>query len=440
MEPSYWIAIVALGLVILLVFGARYWPKSIVRREPYATPTMGRPEDAAREPNRAVLGDNGRCQAMYPPGPANVPPSAYAALVAPRILTSINNPPTAPTLHDDPRSGYNYDFYNDKYVCNTPWSLPASSNDSCAQYGIGEMMEGPPGHQFCVCEAKFKEGGKVPSRTPNADNVVIGVGAVCTKDQQCCTQYCATMPGQFSKMCNCPPGLTWDPEGNRCVGAYRRDQGPFSSMYDDHVESYRPPPPGSIPSSGKLCASNRECGLGEACTPDNFCASQLINAMSGGPSALEHADNYFNIGANCQADEQCGNNMRCLQGVCACPEPLMYEWYSRMCQCPDGALTLADGQCVKPSQVRRTFCPSVPPAFARGWQDCGLGEIFVAGSNQCVCQTNLETIHPGRIGRGGKCENSSQCASGSCQNVSGISVCVEPQEPVWDIAMAEYLP
>lgn len=372
---------------------------------------------------------------LFPPGPNTTPPSAYAQLVAPKVLTSENNPPTMPTLKAGPWET----TYSDKFVCNTPWSLPAYNNDSCAQYGIGEMAMGPPGHQFCVCETKLKSGEKVGKSIPNSDNIVIGVGAVCTKDSQCSTNYCGTRPGQFSKMCLCPPGLEWDDEGQKCMGKFRPGNEDWSSIYDEHVDSHRPPPAGSIPTNGKLCASDKDCGLGEACTPSNFCASQLIDSMSGGASALEHADNYFNIGANCQTDEQCANNMQCLNKKCSCPDPLVYEWYSRTCQCVDGSKSFVDGKCVKPSQITRKFCPSTPPSFARGWQDCGLGEVFVPGSNACACVTDLTTIHPGKIGAGGKCQDSNQCSSGSCQNVSGISVCVEPTVSLARIAAEEYL-
>lgn len=433
MEP-YVIGFIVIGIIILLLFGAKYWPKRITNREAYNR------DIAVKNSKSNTSSNTNSCGAMYPPGPTTVPPSAYAKLMAPSILTSENNPESAPTLHDSPKGGYTYNFYSDKFVCNTPWKMRAVNNDSCAQYGIGERAEGPPGEQFCVCEAKRKDGTKVETGTHiTADNIVIGVGAVCTKDSQCCTKYCSGQPGQFSKMCQCPPGQAWDETNERCVGTYRPDPGAYSSMYDEHVEEYRRPPEGSIPSNGKLCASNKDCGLGEACTSNNFCASQLIDAMSGGPSALEHADNYFNIGANCQSSDQCANNMICKEETCQCPMPLIYEWSSRNCQCSDGALSFYNGQCVNSSTIPRTMCPSTPPAFARGWEDCGLGEIYVAGSHQCACVADLKTIHPGKIGPGGKCESSEQCSSGSCKNISGISVCVEPQTPVWDVAIGKYL-
>lgn len=372
---------------------------------------------------------------FFPPGPSEVPPTAYAQLMAPKVLTSESNPPTSPTL----KAGPWQTTYSDKFVCNTPWSLPAYNNDSCAQYGIGEMADGPPGHQFCVCNAKLRDGKGVEHSSPTSENVVIGVGAVCTQDSQCSTNYCGTRPGQFSKMCLCPPRLRWNEEGQKCIGTFAPDQGSWSNIYDEHVESYRPPPEGSIPSNGKLCASDKDCGLGEACTPGNFCASQLINAMSGGVSALEHADNFFNIGANCQTNEQCANNMQCLNNRCSCPQPLTYDWTSRTCQCADGSLELSNGQCVNPSQIPRIFCPSTPPSFARGWQDCGLGEVFVPGSNACACVTNLKTIHPGKIGAGGKCQNSNQCESGTCKNVDNINVCSEPSISVAKVAIERYL-
>lgn len=420
------IGLLIIFLVLLSVFAVSRMPKRISGREAYALQNAN-----------VVVNPNSKApfSALFPPGPRTTPPSAYAELEAPKILTSENNPQTSPTL----KAGKWGTTYSDQHVCNTPWSLPAYNNDSCAQYGIGEMAKGPPGHQFCVCETKLKNGQKVGRSIPTSENIVIGVGAVCTQDSQCSTNYCGTRPGQFSKMCLCPPGLEWDDDNQKCIGGFQPNPDEWSTIYDEHVESWRPPPEGAIPSSGALCASNKDCGLGEACTPDNFCASQLIDAMSGGASALEHADNYFNIGANCLTNEQCANNMECLNYRCSCPQPLVYEWYSRTCQCVDGSKTPLNGQCVKPSQIPRTFCPTTPPSFAKGWQDCGLGEVFVPGSHACACVTDLKTIHPGKIGAGGKCQDSTQCSSGNCQNVDGVNVCVEPQVSLAKIAAEEYL-
>lgn len=411
-------------LLIVLILGVKLSSKRIAIRETYVgnTPSVNK--------NR-IQDSSNSCGEMYPPAPTEMPQSAYAELMAPLVLSSAKNQPTARTL-DDSKGGYSYDFYSDKYVCNTPWSMTASSNDSCAQYGIGERAEGPMGHQFCVCEAKLKNGNSIGTIKPSASEVTIGFGAVCTEDSQCCTNYCGETQGQFSKMCKCPAGLQWDSVAQSCVGTYIADQGGFSSMYDDRVESYLPPPFGAIPTSGKLCASNGECGLGEACTPDNFCASQLM-------PTTETYGNQFNVGANCDTSDQCANNMQCMNGVCACPDPLIYEFSSHDCQCVDGSKSPLGNTCVKPSVLPRRFCPTVPPGFSRGWKDCGLGEVFIPGSNACACVTDLTTIHPGKIGKGGKCENTSQCKSGECRKMNDISVCVEPSDPLWSLAVSEYI-
>jgi hypothetical protein len=418
------LAIGSVVLIFVIVFGVKMSSKKIASKEAYTGPVNVSATNGA-DPSAD-------CKAMYPLAPTEVPQSAYAELMAPLILTSENNPPTAKTLHDSPGGGYSYDFYNDKYVCNTPWNMTASSNDSCAQYGIGERAEGPPGHQFCVCNAQMKNGQPIGSSKPSASEIVISVGSVCTQDSQCCTNFCGNVPGQFSKMCMCEPGFKWDEDSGECVGMYTGNQGGFSSMYDDRVESFRPPPKGAVPTNGKLCASHKECGLGEACTPSNFCASQLL-------PTTETYGNKFDIGANCTSDDQCGNNMICSDGNCACPDPLIYSWSSHTCGCVDGSKSQLGNSCVKPSELPRKFCPTTPPGFSRGWQDCGLGEVFVAGSGACACVTDLTTFHQNRIGKGGRCETTAQCRAGECKKIGDISVCLEPSDSLWNLAVSTYI-
>lgn len=369
----------------------------------------------------------GDCSGMFPPSPVTIPPSAYSKLVTPYILSSADNPNTSVTMHDVSDNSFN--FYSDKFVCNTPWKMRAYNNDSCAQYGIGEMAEGPAGNQFCVCEAKYKNGGKIPSNMLNSDNIVIGVGGVCTKDSQCCTNNCTSMDGQFSKMCSCPKGQRWDIDSEKCTTEFYPHDSNFSTMYDSTVETYPKIPSGTAITTGKLCGSNSECSLGEACTPDNFCASQLIPDN-------ERDGNKFRLGANCTATNQCANNLECVGGRCKCPSALMYNNISRYCECPGGELIYSQGKCIAGDQVKRTVCPTNAGTFVSGISQCGLGERFNPSTNQCICTADL---HSKKIGQGGKCISSQQCSSGACLDVAGVSVCIEPKESLWDLSKAVYL-
>jgi hypothetical protein len=371
------------------------------------------------------------CAGAFPPAPSVVPQSAYAELVTPLILSSANNPDRPPTMNM--QTGQ----YSDKFVCNTPWKLRAFNNDSCAQYGIGEAAQGPEGNKFCVCEAKYKAGpnggaggGAVKPSSPNASNIVVGEGAVCTEHSQCCTGNCVAVPGQFSKMCVCPNGSVWNSNNNKCIPEYAVSPGAFSGMYDNSNGDYYPEPPrGAAPSTGKLCGSNAECGLGEACTPSNFCASMI--AADNNTYA-----NKFLIGANCKSDVQCANNMDCIGGVCACKKPLMYEFTSATCQCPDGTKELSGGRCMPPDQVPRKLCPSIPPSYSPNAGGCGLGEQFNFSTNQCMCVADL---HTGKINHGGMCTSSNQCKWGTCQNVDGYNVCIDHNTSLYKLAMEEYL-
>lgn len=435
------IGILIIGVIIILIIihCSKYTYKEHFSGAS-TTPNNSPQPRKQHKPNLSPRGPPIDCtNSMFPPPPSNIPPSAYAQLMSPLILTSENNPVTNPTMHLDSKGGYFYDFYSDKKICNTPSYIRASSNDTCAEYGIGEMAEGPPGYQFCVCEAKTRNDNtklnkdKITKDNITANNISIGIGAVCTADSQCCSNHCASVPGQFSKMCLCPNGQRWSEYMNICVPVYHPNNGNWSSMYDNHVEVYRPPPVGSAITTGKLCASNKECSLGEYCTPDNFCASGII-------PTTEKDGNYYTIGANCQTNDQCANNMICNEGTCSCESPLIFEWSSRTCQCANGALSLNDDKkCVKPSTITRQICPTKLPAFAKGWNDCGLGEKFNPSTNQCLCVSDLDTIHKGKVGQGGICRDNDDCALGYCKEISGISVCVEPQNiPIFDLATQYY--
>lgn len=402
------IIVLLIGCIILgLITGSK---KSISRKESY-----GQMSDNKQE-----------CKGIFPPPPDVMPQSAYAALVTPFIPSSASNPEIPNNMHEDLTGGSN--FYSDKFVCKTPWRMRAFNNDSCAQFSIGESAQGPEGNKYCVCEAVPKDGRNDKELTP--DNIVISIGGVCSEDSQCCTGRCGSVPGQFSKSCQCPQEESWNGDLGRCIANFNPNKGAYSTIWDNSSNEYYPQVPAKTAlTTGKLCSSQRECGLGESCTPDNFCASQVV------PDKETYGNKFF-AGANCTADSQCANNLNCINGQCACKAPLIFEWLSARCQCADGSMSLSNGVCMPPSQVPRTICPSLPGSFTSGISGCGLGERFNPSTMQCMCSADL---HTGKIERGGKCIDSSQCKTGGCYNYAGTRVCIEPESALYELAVAEYL-
>jgi hypothetical protein len=389
-----------------------------------------------------------------------MPPSAYGKLVTPLILSSADNKSMKPTMHPDPKGGWN--FYSDKYVAATPWKQECVDNDGCAQYGVGEMCEGPEGHRFCVAEAWFKSsGGKITKPTLMSSDVVIGVGAVCSEHGQCCTNNCVEMAGQYSKMCMCPKGSRWSEEQNQCVGAMQpglemcdivedpatkkkvkvcNQWNDYERWWDPAAEAYTPLPKGVPQQAGTLCRSHLDCGIGYGCNPDGFCASQIIPDK-------ERDGNRINHGGNCETTDQCANNIECLPAppvaegkqagkICQCPRGQIFDFNSRTCQCPDGTMVYQHGKCIPPDQATRKLCPSAETAVCATNSDCGLGEYCNISTNQILCAADL---HTGMILQKGNCTDSSQCKTGKCMNVGGAMVCVEPEISAFKYAVQQYL-
>jgi hypothetical protein len=415
----YIIIVIILLIIIAIVIALQYCPKQYINKKEHYKKFVHSSSETETD-----------CTGMFPYPPTTTPPTAYGQLVAPMILSSSDNKDIPNTMLDD--------VYSDKYTCHTPWSLRCSTNDSCAQYGIGESCEGPEGSKFCVCESKYKNSDKqILADTVTDDNIVIGVGGVCSKNEQCCTNTCSNMPGIFSKTCICPQGKRWDIDSGLCVEQfYSSDTGQFSKVIDyssyynnpvhGPVPTFQPIPKGSIESVGKLCISTSECSLGEACTPDNFCASQLI-------PDIERDGNKFFAGAKCENSDQCTNNLQCSDNVCSCADPLIFDYTSRTCQCSDGTKVLNNGECKDPNQVKRHMCPTTPPAFSLSITECGLGERFNPSTKQCMCVANL---HSQKINQGGLCENDQQCYFGKCSKIGDVNVCVSPNTDM--MAVAKY--
>lgn len=344
---------------------------------------------------------------LFPP---STPPTAYELLNKP-IITSENNP----TIKDNtvPRT-----FYTDNYVCATPSNVRPFGPDDCAQYGIGEQVMGPMGLQRCVCVAKLKEEVNNDEK-PTADNVVIDINGVCTKNEQCSTNHCTNVIGYFSKVCKCPTNehgeeQQWDEINNKCI--------PF-------------PKPPEIPkelcvTNGKFVNLNSECSLGEALTPTGFCACQLVY-----PGSLN--EGKFMIGANCTNSSQCMNNLVCgpdvlepTNNVCKIPnEKLDLTWSvtkNMYASCPDSTKVWDNNQqkCVKPNRVESTLCKNSfntsGVKYCSTNIDCSVGEICNPSTQTCYCNSN---IHSKKIEQGGLCEENSQCLSNNCLYINNVKYC-----------------
>lgn len=378
---------------------------------------------------------NTSCQGQFPPPPLTTPPSAYAQLVSPLMKMSDKNPLIETNMKNSQQAQRTFDFYSDKRICATPVAMGmCSSNDSCAQYGIGESCDGPVGSRQCVCVAKM-----------NNDKPVIAVGGVCTENSHCITNYCADIPGQFSKMCQCPSDFIYDLDIGQCVPEFapRSVQGginlniPQDLGITEHYATSRAPPKGACMTVGKITRNGADCSLGEAVTPDGFCACQLVNA-----GKIE--ENKITVGGNCDNSSQCISTGICFQSpeenrkTCKCPKGLVYQWSSESCVCPnsDQVWDVSMQKCVYPQDKHRALCNSSPNFKCSSNNDCGIGEICDPATRTCYCNSNL---YSDKIHGGAKCSNDAMCASGVCEHVKGQTVCKNvPRNNLFDLAVGMF--
>lgn len=345
--------------------------------------------------------NNSQCSGSFPAQPSTMPDSTYSQLVQPYIETSSANMTSKPTVTLDSNAEV---VVNDKFMCNTPSDLYCVNNDLCSRYGIGEACVGQEGYSRCVCEIDKKTG-------------LIGHGAVCTQNSQCCTSHCKGAPGLFSKFCECPDGSAWSERDGQCI--------PLTS---DPV--YRPimPPKGAcldkngVTVQGNVCSNDSDCGLGASCVPDGYCNCQLSTQK-------DYMENMIKLGGICNRSDQCMPNLTCAinqQGnrTCLCPTGLIWDWSTSYCVCPGaGDVYDSDSQkCYPASNVPRKICPS-KGGSCKNDQDVGLGEACDPISRVAVCFAN-DLPHTSLIYEGGKCTMNEQCVSGTCaQNSNGLSYC-----------------
>lgn len=393
----YTVLLIALVIILALLF--------------YRYTMKGKNKAVEKYTNKAADTD---CNSVFAPAPTTMPQNAYANLMTPYMKKSDNNPDTKPTI--DCSTGDKFNCTTDAKVCNTPWHIRAITPDTCAQYGIGESVSGPEGDTRCVCEARLKGSKgkleKLDKKSLTADNIVIGINGVCTNDSQCCTGRCASMAGFDAKICQCPPGQFWNMAENKCV--YNNwDAFPYPlQLPTDSTKSQ------TCLTTGKWTLSTADCSLGEAVTPDGFCACQVV------PSG-NYQEGKFMAGAKCTDSNQCINNLECAADkngkgtfVCQPPKGLILEHdldTNMYATCPNTEETWdpAQQKCVPFDQVKRVICPSKPTDTCNGNLSVGLGEYCDIPTHKAICAAN---IHTGAIYEGGRCTDNSQCDSKQCMH------------------------
>jgi hypothetical protein len=373
--------------------------------------------------NKEFYGGNNtsNCNNSFPPS-TGISDKPLAALNSP-LMTSHNNP-TNVKPSDKLNATTNLPTYSDKFVCNTPWNMNCVTNDSCAQFGIGESCQGPQGQQFCVCQTKHNDGiTKLSKPTPYTENMIIDLGGVCTQDNQCISGYCKDIYGQFSKMCSCPDNTQFDEQSKKCI------------LIPQSVPDISPPA-GSCTTSGKSCKANSQCSLGEACTPDGFCACQLVR-----PGRAE--ENKVSVGGNCAMDTQCVKSAICKNNngskTCQCPPQFVYDWSTNTCKCPmnGDVWDSIQKKCVPPQELKRTLCPTSTSFQCASNAQCGLGEYCDMVTQKCVCTMN--TYLSGYIEMGGKCDSDRQCSSGKCVQNGGAKICAPSNDiSTYSLAITDY--
>jgi len=325
--------------------------------------------------------------------------------------------------------GVNPKFYSNDKICVTPDTVNCVTNDSCAQYGIGETCSGPLGNKKCMCNSQAPNTANPLSLT----NVNIKAGGVCSEDAQCETGYCGSEPGLFSKMCKCPVGYYFSK--GKCVKESPLVQK--NSEVDNFELGYKIP---QVPdanaqvcaTSGKLCKQNSDCSIGEGCNSNGMCIC-LLNYTN------DVQANLIKVGGKCANSKQCEATSQCVNNECICPTGTYYNFTNNNCECsePDQVYDEKVG-CVLPKDLPRSVCNSKKDFYCDTNKSCGLGEYCDPVTRRCICNAD---IYVGTIKAGAKCNNNSQCESGVCDNMDGkldYKVCKYIPVKIHDFALAKY--
>jgi hypothetical protein len=346
--------------------------------------------------------------ALFPPTPPNMPESGYSKLVSGKILSDTNNLPKNPSYSFNSKGEVNY---SDKLACNTPSEAYCVTNDSCAQYGIGEKCEGPEGYKRCVCESALKS-GEISNKVPG-NQVIIGYGAVCTSNNQCITNFCnEALPGMYSKYCDCSPGYEWDQYTTKCRPAFN------DAVYKSVI-----PPIGSCPQSafGTLCTGNAGLPKGMACNRDGYAICMLSDTS-------DNEEYRILNGGNCESSDECYGMLTCDVNkyghkVCICPKGTGWDERSYSCTCPD-AYDIYDPKtkkCYKPGAEPHSVCVNsrygkITPCTSDN--QVGMGEHCDPSQHVVVCDA-LSLPYNMEINMGGRCKTSNDCKSGVCRMGDG---------------------
>lgn len=323
--------------------------------------------------------------------------------------------------------GLNPQFLPTDKICTTPLYETCITNDSCAQYGLGESCSGPIGNMKCMCNSTSRDGQKL-----SASNALIKSGSVCSENSQCETGFCESEPGLFSKMCKCPPDST--EENGKCI---QERKVVVQNSIDNFGLGYNiPPVPATkkqaCETTGKLCKSNEDCSLGEGCNSNGMCIC-LLNYTN------DVQANLITVGGNCENDKQCEADSKCVKGECSCPAGTFYNFTNNRCECGDPELIYNEKVgCVPPSQLPRDLCNTPKDFICDSNKKCGLGEYCDPVTRRCICNAD---IYNNVIKEGAKCENNNQCDSGVCDNMDGkldYKVCRYIPVQVHDFAVAKY--
>lgn len=472
-------------------------PNQTLKNIPIYHPTAAKNNDLSTSSSKS-------CPQMFPPGPDSMPPSAYSKLIQPEILSSAYNPPYNGCTKEQQETVGCPDYNAVKYACNSPWNHRCKDNDACASNSIGEKCEGPQGNMYCVCESVLKEGVPHPKEGQKVpkDDVIVSYGGVCTEDKQCCTGYCASQIGIFSKMCLCPDGKYYNDKTQQCECPegthyeYKEANCIDSIIPQKDIEAFQCTcPEGYIfdnkkkkciwnqcsrnepalktnkavdSSVGMACRHNNECSLGEECTGDQFYDIDSKNSTPygycrsriGDPTKKGEAYKILGRG-NCTEDSQCAYNTKCIKGTCGC-DTTLGQYYAQdgldsgWCKCDDSEESIdpLTGKCANPYKFKTLVCPnSVNVNQNEPTTIPQLGLIkgkFCNGNNDCglgencnlthrICVCNSD-VHTEKIFDGGICNTTDQCEDSMCikDKNSNVKVCSKNNATPYQLAIAEY--
>lgn len=278
----------------------------------------------------------------------------------------------------------------------------------------------------------------------DAGNPGTATGEPCTRDSDCLSGHCPSLPGE-ARVCRdqCPAEGSC-PEGQACSTV---DNARLCLPLLDRKPA------------GSSCAGSRECASGmcgvwsgatdgicvepcpenEQCSGNNVCA--VINGVSTKPYCVPAEDNRAN-GADCQTGRQCAGG-RCM-------------YWGRRLQCASGcAGGCGDGgTCVYQEQAGHACLVPLPAGSVCGANsECKDGVCYaVPNSGLCVAAcgpdrhcdpglgcASMDTTPPSRAcvpltddrAAGQECQSELQCLSGRCARfatatVDGGQLCADP--------------